>query len=89
MRSPRHLIRSLLQTMFILISWVVLPIQLKPQREASTNIENITQSARNNIKKYLNADFQINYNKGFKGVVIGLRQLLKLRYKGEVTMLNI
>ena len=89
MRSPRHLIRSLLQAMFILISWVVLPIQPKPQREASTNIENITQSARNNIKKYLNADFQINYNKGFMGVVIGLRQLLKLRYKGEVTMLNI
>ena len=40
-------------------------------------------------KQYLNADFQINYNKGFMGVVIGLRQLLKLRYKGEVTMLNI
>ena len=67
----------------------MLPIQPKPQREASTNIENITQSARNNIKKYLNADFQINYNKGFMGVVIWLCQLLKLRYKGEVTMLNI
>ena len=51
-------------------------------RNAPTNIENITQSTKNNIKKYLNGDFQINYSKGFKGVVIGLRQLLRLRYKG-------
>ena len=51
-------------------------------KNAATNVENITQSAKNNIKKYLNGDFQINYNKGFNGVVIELRKLLRLRYKG-------
>lgn len=51
-------------------------------KDADANIANVTKGAKNNIKKFLNNDFPIDYNGGYKTVVIGLRQLLKLRYKG-------
>ena len=51
-------------------------------KDADANIANVTKGAKNNIRKFLNNDFPINYSGGFRTVVVGLRQLLKLRYKG-------
>jgi len=41
-----------------------------------------------NIKKIKNNDYRINYSKGWKGTLIGLRQLLKLRYYGGSNYAN-
>lgn len=41
-----------------------------------------------NIKKFKNNDFRIDYSRGWKGTLIGLRQLLKLRYYGGSNYAN-
>ena len=55
---------------------------VQTSKDADANIANVTKGAKNNIRKFLNNDFPINYSGGFRTVVVGLRQLLKLRYKG-------
>ncbi len=50
--------------------------------ESDTKVQNNSLSAKNNIKKYHNNDFKVNYNGSYEQIRVDLRRLLSLKKSG-------